>query len=65
MTESDVGIREGARAQPAKRFRILALTGGGYRGLFTVRILEQIERTIGKPIKDHFDIIAGTSIGGI
>ena len=65
MTESDVGIMEGARAQPAKRFRILALTGGGYRGLFTVRILEQIERTIGKPIKDHFDIIAGTSIGGI
>lgn len=65
MEESDVAIRPGAEAQPARRFRILALTGGGYRGLFTVRVLEKLERAIGRPLRDHFDLIAGTSIGGI
>lgn len=65
MEESDIAIRSGAEAQPARRFRILALTGGGYRGLFTVRILEKLEHDIGRPLREHFDLIAGTSIGGI
>ena len=44
---------------------VLALSGGGYRGLFTVRVLRLLEDAIGKPLTEHFDIIAGTSIGGI
>lgn len=48
-----------------KRFQILSLSGGGYRGLHAVQVLENIEREIGGRIAKHFDLIAGTSIGGI
>jgi predicted acylesterase/phospholipase RssA len=48
-----------------RHFQILALSGGGYRGLFTAKILADIEREIGCPIARRFDLIAGTSIGGI
>jgi patatin-like phospholipase/acyl hydrolase len=48
-----------------EKCNVLALSGGGYRGLFTVRVLRKLEETIGKPISEHFDIITGTSIGGI
>jgi len=46
-------------------FQSLALTGGGYRGLFTARVLEVLEEQNGAPIGRCFDLIAGTSIGGI
>lgn len=45
-------------------FQALALTGGGYRGLFTARVLELMEEEAG-PIGRHFDLLCGTSIGGI
>ncbi|MBI3526997.1 MAG: patatin-like phospholipase family protein [Betaproteobacteria bacterium] len=48
-----------------KRFQILALSGGGYRGLFSSRVLELMEEQYGGRIADRFDLIAGTSIGGI
>lgn len=47
------------------RFQVLALSGGGYRGLFTARILAEIERQIEAPIGSRFDLVTGTSIGGI
>lgn len=46
-------------------FQSLALTGGGYRGLFTARVLDVIEEFIKEPIGRRFDLISGTSIGGI
>lgn len=46
-------------------FQILALSGGGYRGLYTAHILAEYEKQAGKPIARCFDLIAGTSIGGI
>ncbi|MCY1166510.1 MAG: CBASS cGAMP-activated phospholipase [Pseudomonadota bacterium] len=46
-------------------FQILSLSGGGYRGLHVAQILEIIEKKTGNRIADHFDLIAGTSIGGI
>jgi uncharacterized protein len=46
-------------------FQSLALTGGGYRGLFTAKVLEVLEQQIGEPIGRRFDLITGTSIGGI
>jgi uncharacterized protein len=48
-----------------KRFQILALSGGGYRGLFSARILELMEEQYGGAAADRFDLIAGTSVGGI
>jgi len=47
------------------QFQALALTGGGYRGLFTARALQAMEDHIEEPIGRHFDLITGTSIGGI
>ncbi|MBP3985573.1 patatin-like phospholipase family protein [Pseudoxanthomonas helianthi] len=46
-------------------FHILALTGGGFRGLYSARVLQEIEQAAGRPIGQCFDLIAGTSIGGI
>lgn len=51
--------------EPDIPFQALALTGGGYRGLFTARVLERIEAEIQEPIGRRFDLIAGTSIGGL
>lgn len=52
-----------ASAQP--RFQILALSGGGFRGLYTAQILADWEEEINEPIARHFDLISGTSVGGI
>jgi patatin-like phospholipase/acyl hydrolase len=46
-------------------FQILALSGGGYRGLFTSSILTKLEEQAKKPLAECFDLIAGTSIGGV
>ncbi|MDO8396532.1 MAG: CBASS cGAMP-activated phospholipase [Bradyrhizobium sp.] len=46
-------------------FQILALSGGGYRGLFTSTVLARLEQQAQRPIGDCFDLIAGTSIGGV
>ncbi len=46
-------------------FRILALSGGGFLGLFSVRILARMEATLGRPIARSFDLVCGTSAGAI
>jgi cGAMP-activated phospholipase len=48
-----------------KPFRILALAGGGYLGLYTASVLAQLEARAGVPLGQRFDLIAGTSVGGI
>jgi patatin-like phospholipase/acyl hydrolase len=48
-----------------KPFYILALSGGGFKGLFTASVLADLEGEFGCPIAKKFDLIAGTSIGGI
>lgn len=46
-------------------FQILSLSGGGYLGLYTICVLADIEDRIGAPLATRFDLIAGTSVGGI
>jgi len=47
-------------------FRILSLSGGGYKGLYTAQFLAGLEVESGDvPLHRLFDLIAGTSIGGI
>lgn len=46
-------------------FQILSLSGGGFLGLYTICIIEKIEEQLGFPIARCFDLLAGTSIGGI
>lgn len=49
----------------AKIWRILSIDGGGVRGIIPAIILSSIEERTGKPISQLFDLIAGTSTGGI
>jgi uncharacterized protein len=46
-------------------FRILALDGGGLKGAFTASAIATWEEQTGLRVVDHFDLIAGTSTGGI
>jgi patatin-like phospholipase/acyl hydrolase len=48
-----------------KRFQILSLDGGGIKGLFSAAVLASVEADLGVCVTDHFDLIAGTSTGGI
>ncbi|XVF87704.1 hypothetical protein PTKIN_Ptkin18bG0141900 [Pterospermum kingtungense] len=50
---------------PKRGLRILSLDGGGMRGLATVLILKEIEKRTGKRMHELFDLICGTSTGGI
>jgi hypothetical protein len=45
--------------------RILAIDGGGIKGVFPASFLATIEDTIGDNVANYFDLIAGTSTGGI
>jgi uncharacterized protein len=45
--------------------KILSIDGGGIRGIIPAMLLAEIERRAGKPIVQLFDLIAGTSTGGI
>src|SRR3954464_11430474 len=46
-------------------FQVLALDGGGFRGLFSAVVLATWEQQLGRPIGQHFDLIVGTSTGAI
>lgn len=46
-------------------FRILALDGGGIKGAFTASVLATLENLLGISLVDQFDMVAGTSTGGI
>ena len=50
-----------------KKFRILTIDGGGIKGIFPACFLEKIESSYlrGNSITDYFDLICGTSTGGI
>jgi patatin-like phospholipase/acyl hydrolase len=46
-------------------FQILSLDGGGIKGLFSAAVLAKVEEDLGVHVADHFDLITGTSTGGI
>ncbi len=50
-----------------KPFKILSLDGGGIRGIYTAELLRRCEETLcgGQKLGRCFDMIAGTSTGGI
>jgi uncharacterized protein len=47
------------------RFQILSLDGGGIKGLFSAAVLAKLEEKLQIRIVDHFDLITGTSTGGL
>jgi hypothetical protein len=48
-----------------RSFRILSLDGGGIMGAFAASALATFERATGMNVVEHFDLITGTSTGGI
>lgn len=55
----------GSSTPRSGRFQILALDGGGAKAFFTAHVLAGLERDLRLRIVDSFDLIAGTSAGGI
>ncbi|MGZ8284325.1 MAG: patatin-like phospholipase family protein [Allosphingosinicella sp.] len=62
-------MSEAARENPDNRHQILALSGGGFRGLFGIAFLEHCEAHYGHGRegfwRDRFELIAGTSVGAL
>lgn len=48
-----------------KTFKILTIDGGGIKGLYSAQVLSRFEEIFRTNISDHFDLICGTSTGGI
>jgi patatin-like phospholipase/acyl hydrolase len=45
--------------------RVLCIDGGGIRGIIPALVLAELEERTGRRVVDMFDLIAGTSTGGI
>lgn len=46
-------------------YKILSIDGGGIRGVIPAFVLAELERAAGKPVAEMFDMVVGTSTGGI
>ena len=46
-------------------FKILSIDGGGIKGLYAAKLLGQIEEHTGTLVGEHFDMLCGTSTGGL
>jgi predicted acylesterase/phospholipase RssA len=53
------------RINEKRRYKILSIDGGGVRGIIPALWLNEIERRTSKPISHLFNMVAGTSAGGI
>ena len=51
-------------AEP-KKFKILCIDGGGIKGLYSAQLLAKFEDVFNVRISDCFDMLCGTSTGGI
>jgi hypothetical protein len=45
--------------------KVLSIDGGGIRGIIPAAVLADLERRLDAPIAERFDLITGTSTGGI
>lgn len=63
LTQEELPEAMNKKAQP--QYKILSIDGGGIRGIIPAFLLAEIERRTQKPIFSLFDLIAGTSSGGI
>lgn len=49
----------------ARLVKILSIDGGGVRGVIAALLLRELERRSGRRVADLFDLVAGTSTGGV
>ena len=66
MAGTWLGRKHAHGAQPhAEAKRVLCLDGGGIRGIIPAMLVAELEERTGRPACELFDLIAGTSTGGI
>lgn len=46
-------------------YKVLCLDGGGSKGMYTLGVLREVERLLGKPLNKEFQLFYGTSTGSI
>ncbi|WP_444903399.1 patatin-like phospholipase family protein [Microbulbifer sp. CnH-101-E] len=56
-------VRNLDHLQDKDTIKVLIITGGGVRGLIPLYVLQYIEKNLGKPINEVFDVFAGVSTG--
>ncbi|WP_282014211.1 patatin-like phospholipase family protein [Marinifilum flexuosum] len=49
----------------SEKFKILSIDGGGLKGVVPLQVIKEIEKLTKQPIHKTFDLIAGTSTGGL
>jgi patatin-like phospholipase/acyl hydrolase len=54
-----------ADTNAVNRIKVLCIDGGGIRGLIPAMVLAELERRSGRPSAELFDLVTGTSTGGI
>ena len=59
------GVPKQAGNMSNKIFKILSIDGGGIKGLYSAKILEHLEEKFDCRISDYFDMLCGTSTGGL
>lgn len=59
------GMVDHATDQSGLPVKVLAIDGGGIRGIIPSHVLVALEDLTGRPVASLFDVIVGTSIGGI
>ncbi|XP_056125642.1 85/88 kDa calcium-independent phospholipase A2 isoform X1 [Rhinichthys klamathensis goyatoka] len=64
MTRGFVEV-DGLKPGSKKMDRLLCLDGGGIKGLVLIQMLISLEKEAGRPIRELFDWVSGTSTGGI
>lgn len=62
---SDLELPRDVALQTLSRYNVLALSGGGYRGLFAAAVLAKFEAKYKVKTRAKFGLLSGTSIGGI
>lgn len=52
-------------ATDKKPFKVLCIDGGGIKGLYSAQVLAKFEETFNTTVAEQFDLVCGTSTGGI
>lgn len=63
--EKNFYTKQHCRNQESTDYNILSIDGGGVRGLLPAFWLAEIEKETKRPISHMFNMIAGTSVGGL